>query len=219
MEGGVVSRHAQRLIAQFMAACCGKSRREDTGEELTQRGNHECPPNEVALEKLHDILDALGKKEGEEEEKQRRSGQTQSALTRTKRNPSPWCVSAANQRNASIDLAKRPGAKRIRLQKKGAARPDMEQSRAYVKLTATEEAGWWRKVRGSDKPPTREQEKFLESVIRRCKEEQRELSRWMSPEGGQKPEELSEPARLCLLGIPGAGKSCLLYTSPSPRDS
>ena len=62
MEGHVVSRHAVRIIVQFMSACCGKSRREDENEEERARQPREMRSNDLALTRLHAILDEIGSK-------------------------------------------------------------------------------------------------------------------------------------------------------------
>ena len=61
-------------------------------------------------------------------------------------------------------------------------------------------------MRTGEKQPTKEQEAFLQHVVSRCETEHAEFTEWNKP-GGQKKVRLSEPARICLLGDPGAGKS------------
>ncbi len=60
IRGQVVSRHAQRLIVQFLAACCGKSRRTEAEDEDKALHSRKCPANEVQLSKLHALMDDLG---------------------------------------------------------------------------------------------------------------------------------------------------------------
>ena len=62
VRGHVVSRHAKEMIVQFMAACCGKSKRTDDDAEDVARQTRICPPNEVQLERLHRIMDEIGEK-------------------------------------------------------------------------------------------------------------------------------------------------------------
>ena len=62
VRGHVVSRHAKEMIVQFMAACCGKSKRTDDDAEDVARQTRICPPNDVQLERLHRIMDEIGEK-------------------------------------------------------------------------------------------------------------------------------------------------------------
>ena len=62
IRGNVVSRHAQRIIVQFMAANCGKtSRTEDPEEDVN--GTNSCPTNVpsivLPLARVHHILDHM----------------------------------------------------------------------------------------------------------------------------------------------------------------
>ena len=61
IRGHVVSRHAVRIIIQFMTACCGKSRREEVVEESVPRVPREARASDMALASLHSILDEVGK--------------------------------------------------------------------------------------------------------------------------------------------------------------
>ncbi len=50
----------------------------------------------------------------------------------------------------------------------------------------------------------------MQACIDRCRTEARELQRWNAMSGKRTKNILTEPARLALLGIPGAGKTkCL----------
>ena len=62
VRGNIVSRHAQRLIVQFMAACCGKSKTNDKYAEMDpQEGHAQTPlePNSLPLARVHAILDRM----------------------------------------------------------------------------------------------------------------------------------------------------------------
>ena len=114
IAGHVVSRHAARLIVQFMTACCGKSRREEQPEETTARAPRELRSNDMALARLHSILDQVGAgddadssgadAEGDapaEPRRRRGSEQMQNALSTTaslwRRDPTPWSVPPARR--------------------------------------------------------------------------------------------------------------------------
>ena len=58
----IVSRHAHRIIIQFMAACCGKSKTTEAQDQITEPTVAEaCPPSDLLLAQVHDLIDALGK--------------------------------------------------------------------------------------------------------------------------------------------------------------
>jgi hypothetical protein len=61
IRGNVVSKHAQRVIVQFMAASCGTSTkredREETGE--AQAEAQALPASDLAVDKVHGILDRM----------------------------------------------------------------------------------------------------------------------------------------------------------------
>jgi len=57
-----VSHHAKRLIVQFMAACCGRSKGDldASGEQDPQvEVLKEMPPNSLSLGRVHGILDRM----------------------------------------------------------------------------------------------------------------------------------------------------------------
>ena len=60
----IVSLHAKRIISQFMAACCGKSKTEDVpiseASVLPTLAEKNAPVN-MALERVHQILRDAGK--------------------------------------------------------------------------------------------------------------------------------------------------------------
>ena len=78
-----------------------------------------------------------------------------------------------------------------------------QQARSYVTWKKEQVDVWLQSLRNGKEPPTAEQDRFLQRVVQRCKEERAELA----PSDGQKKKKLSEPVRDCLFGIPGAGKS------------
>ena len=58
----ILSRHAHRIIVQFMAACCGKSKTTDLHtEDAGAAETKECPPNDLLLSQVHHLIDDLGK--------------------------------------------------------------------------------------------------------------------------------------------------------------
>ena len=69
----------------------------------------------------------------------------------------------------------------------------------YSGLTKENAELWLQSLRNAAAPPSVEQEKFLETVVRRCLIE--------AQEERDEPEFRSEPVRTFLHGVPGAGKS------------
>ena len=61
VRGNVVSRHAAKIIVQFMAACSGSSKRtEDKYEDAKEDASAKVLPNsDLALQRVHDILDRM----------------------------------------------------------------------------------------------------------------------------------------------------------------
>ena len=228
----IVSRHAHRIIVQFMAACCGKSKTTDPQPEDATPGNtRECPPSDLLLDQVHALIDALGKSpqrlvkpkamgqapanddennDSDTDHKQL-SLQMSNALRTVndlwQRNSTSWTVPRDNMVNSNLDISQRKesGIQRRRAQSR--KEPASEQCSAYISLTKTNVTAWWRKIRNSKTPPTQEQTKFLEYVIERCHTEREELQKWHAPKGTPGSKKLTEPSRCALLGIPGAGTS------------
>jgi len=190
----------------------------------------------MALERVHAIIDELGNapasktgavvpdlgdlaNEEEEEDEARgkkpRSEKMQRALQMTaqlwKRGTHPWKVSRIYQGNTIIDLEKKVSGNKVRRKKHAPEDAAMEQGRAYVYLHQRSVGAWWSKVDKMDKPPNEQQRRFLKSVIARCQHEYRELNAWNAARREHKRGALTEPSRLCLLGIPGAGKSHCIH--------
>ena len=97
------------------------------------------------------------------------------------------------------------------------------QEQAYCAWKEDTSALWWEKVQASEEPPSGEQMTFLRYVEARCLQERRELEELQRQQNQdmiskksrkskvlkapRQKTKLSEPARICLFGLPGAGKS------------
>ena len=220
--------HAQRMIVQFMTANCGRSKRRDDVVDTKEPRVESCPPNVVALQQLHKLLDAIGESQctgdkvpskprrsaetdsdEEEEVSAKRSTQMKNALCATsalwRRDASAWMVRSPNKVHTRLDLAKhhKPASQRRSTHKQGDV--STAQGTAYLKLKQANISAWWRKVQTSDKKPNAQQTHFLEAVSSRCKTEAAELNRWNGPVKSRRANMLSEPVRICLFGDPGAG--------------
>ena len=195
------------MIVQFMAACCGKSKRTDDDAEDVARQTRICPPNEVQLERLHRIMDEIGEKatgqqalpkrrakagakaaageDSDDEAIAKRSEQMQNALHTTdklwRRDKSTWQIddlAIHNRGNTRLSSHQGKETKSKKAKRKKQEDPNVTQARAYVNLQQTNIDAWWQKQESSAKPPTSEQRKFIQSVIQRCLVEQKELHSW-----------------------------------------
>jgi len=63
-----VTQHASRLIIQFMAACCGKSKTREEAEDaqLREEKPRNVPSNTVPLTRVHAILERMSRGEDDE---------------------------------------------------------------------------------------------------------------------------------------------------------
>ena len=228
IQGNVVSRHAQRIIVQFMTTCCGRSSTRNDADAEDKRELKKVPPSDLALQELHKMLDSQGahdsvvhvkgresdndESDSEEDARAKKKPQQMQNALRTagelwRRDATEWTISVPGRSNAAIRLDKRKWATQKSNRRQREQKPEFEQAHAYCKMRQASVKAWWQKVRTSSKPPNAEQEAFLKSVIARCEAERTELSAKNDPKRGRQPRSLSEPTRDCLLGIPGAGKS------------
>ena len=72
IRGSIVSRHAKKIITQFMAACCGKSKTEDVllGEAgMTPDAAEQNEPCDVSLRRVHEILQEVAQGKRTQNEK------------------------------------------------------------------------------------------------------------------------------------------------------
>ena len=68
VRGHIVSRHACRIIMQFMAACCGKSTTREAIELATVRESTDVPESSIALDRVRELLSSLAEKASNEED-------------------------------------------------------------------------------------------------------------------------------------------------------
>ena len=82
IRGNVVTRHAARIITQFMAACCGSSTRQD-GEDVQEQGDQtraDIPNNFLPLSRVHALLDHMSAAEVAEKKRKPRAKTLQEAI-------------------------------------------------------------------------------------------------------------------------------------------
>ena len=231
----VVSRHAHRIIVQFMGACCGKSKTVDAQADSAAAGNQRtCPANDMLLTQVHALIDGVGaqkakvmktkamgqvaEQEGVAQEDdngpQQLSLQMANALRTVddlwRRDASTWTATAENMVNSRLGISQDKKSSGTSTRRQKQEEPESAQCSAYIALTKTNVTTWWRHIRNSKTPPTGEQTRFLEYAIARCQTEHDELMNWHAPKRKHGIKDLTEPSRCALLGIPGAGKSLCL---------
>lgn len=195
IRGNVVSRHAKRIIVQFMAANCGKTNRcEDLADEhqAATREAAALPDNSIPLALVHGILDRMSERQeqpqrgaqkdddisdAENEVKEpQRSKQVTQALQVTaqlwSRTSLPWPEGLVDCKCTSLSSTEAqikgpPGNGR----KQQHMHPRVAQSKAYITWIESCVQDWIRNLKKESPAPTEEQWAFLMRVIDRCKQE------------------------------------------------
>ncbi len=196
-----------------MAACCGKSKKDDDAEEKAERSQLQIPANDLKLARVHALLDGVAEVQGQHLLPARQRGQKRkgdpnecdkeesvsaevlagmhSVDKLWQRNRASWPleeIPIQNRSNSRLKDTVPTAAADKRSKKRDRFGHSRLQSGAYVSLTQQKVDEWWKKVQESDKPPSQEQTVFLTSIIQRCRVEQRELSRWDSAGALRKAE-------------------------------
>ena len=229
VRGNVVSQHAARIITQFQAACCGRSKTRDDVEPTAETSGSNFVPqgNDVPLARVHAVLDGLAQNKpnrhdegaAEDDDCQKPSSVVQDSLQLASKlwegsRTTPWPdeIQGKSMERSSFATGFGTAENPTRNGPKNAAQPtkkakirESKMGQAHLKLTPVAVEAWWTKVRGQKELPTEEHEAFLQTVITRCFQEAAE-----EQSGTATATETSEPFLGCLLGIPGAGKSTCL---------
>ena len=228
IRGNVVTQHAKRLIVQFMAACCGKSKTDQglQAEEAVRERLRDLPPNSMSLQRVHDILVRMSSHTDEKASFGRRaprasedaaeqdleedfdkkalnqSSQIATAMRTTAQLWSKidgvWQGSSVDTRHQSISAA--PAANKTGMQRQQKIKkPNVA---AYQKRAY---AKWsdmkveeWWKKVETQLPKPTDEQMRF---LRRVVERCREEQQEMISEN------FTEPVRDCLFGLPGGGKS------------
>ena len=189
VRGHIVSRHAQRLLVQFMAACCKKSQKMDDLEENDEKEDEirALPPgSKLPLIRLHAILDRMSEekpknKKGDEkdtngeedalptEPEHGKSIQTAVKLTAQlwNRSAHEWPPDVDDDLNSMVLSV----PKQSNNQKTNSKKNRLLQPKAYIKLTHEACQRWLDGLSKREKPPNKEQRAFLETVVQRCRKE------------------------------------------------
>ena len=225
LRGNVVSRHACKIIVQFMAANCGKTSRTEHPENEANAANTSpanLPENALPLARVHHILDQMAistekdsaktkaaEEDGSDEENMQQVARSEQVTNALKVTARLWSRSATSWPDTPVDmsttsLSSNPSASRnkVRTSKDNQkVHPRAMQSRAYITWKESSVQNWLKDLKKLPEPPTPEHMAFLHRVVDRCRQEHNSLRNPRT----QIFEE--EPVRDCLLGIPGAGKS------------
>ena len=217
----IVSLHAKRIISQFMAACCGKSKTEDVpineASVLPTLAEKNAPVN-MALERVHQILRDAGKGSTQSAE------QTESAevgvdelktsvqiKTSLQLGSSLWSLEKVAWGDTAVNTSgHRPLLTNAPVNSTTRKSDSLIKEKVYVKLSAKSVDAWFGKIKKGKIRPNREQLAYLEDVKNRCVREAQELKNF---DATKKQNPQTEPYRKGLLGPPGTGKSeCLRWT-------
>ena len=232
IRGNVVSTSACRIIVQFMAANCGRSRRDEDDSKIhgDTATNQHVPDADMAVQRIHGIIDRMSTAEvkvgtqkaaaganepGDVDHEAdacalQQSSQINDAMKLTaklwSRTKQGW--DAENLDTATVattvfaSYSQRNTHNRKKQRKPLTAL--QQQSGAYIIWKERDIGAWRLQLQHEAEPPTPEQGAFLDAVIGRCREESRAFKSTANEAFH------NEPLRCCLFGIPGAGKSkCL----------
>ena len=220
----IVSHHAQRIISQFMAACCGKSTTEDAVEGREGMAPTEQEKNETcsySLRYVHGIIvqasapkspaktdeaDAVDVGTMKVSDQMKCSLRLGSALWSF--DTTSWGTDAVN---TTGNRALQPSSKSSYTHKAQAKDDVQFKEKVYVKARQHVVDAWFAQIQKEDMKPNAAQLAYLHDIRDRCMQEASELKSWAVP---TKKLHTTEPYRKCLLGPPGTGKSqCLIWTS------
>ena len=223
IRGRIVSHHAKRIITQFMAANCGKSKSLETNDQMRAREPDEgekATENSFNVSRIHSLLLDFGKAsdappDGVVDElklsTQAKRGMQLSA--------SLWGLDGADWSGERVDVSGEVKAvsdthfdagcvRTPALQTVQGKEPNV--SHAYTKVTTTSVERWFSKISKEAISPNSAQLKYLRAVSERCAVEAAEL---LESKTKKKNLQYSEPLRPGLFGLPGAGKSeCIRWT-------
>ena len=140
-----------------------------------------CPPNDLLLDQVHSLIDALGKlapkvvkakamgQALEEEEEPGEDGdagdakislQMSNALHTVnelwQRHTGRWSLNPQNRTNSRVNLAQQKTTKPQSRERQAGKDPKAMQCGAYLRLKKANISTWWRKVRNGKTPPTPE---------------------------------------------------------------
>ena len=222
IRGHIVSNHAKKIIAQFMAACCGKSKTDAIflGEQATMPNPFEkAEACSVSLHQVHRVLREAashGKRrkvvEGEQDDMNEASVSEQMRCS-LRLGSALWSIDATSWSDDTIQTGghremkdSRSSGASPRAPKKHARLPEKVSLRVFERSSAA----WLEKIMNEEMQPNAEQLAYLLDIRDRCAVEASETT----GEGNiGSHTNFTEPYRKCLLGPPGTGKSeCIRWT-------
>ena len=222
IRGRIVSGHSKRIISQFMAASCGKSKTEDTTTpdiSFAPSMEQKNEPCSLSLQSVHQVLRSASdpkkrdrKKDGGDEgvEDLNVSEQIKCSLrlgfALWSLEGTCWSNDAVGVEGHRAFIPPSTSAKASGKVKQTVQMPELVYTRLYERSCDA----WFRRIQRERITPNAEQLAYLQDIRNRCAIEAQELK---VNALHSKKTHLSEPYRKCLLGPPGTGKSeCLRWT-------
>ena len=223
IRGRIVSNHAKRIITQFMAACCGKSKTEDI-----LVGQAYMDPNEdekkqkcaMSLQSVHQVLkEAANPKSDSTTKTAAQDDINETTLSEQMKcsirlGSALWSLDATCWSDEAVGVEGHralPGSESSSRQIQPKVKTNLQfRERVYAQLYAKSADAWFERLMQERIVPNPEQLTYLRDIRDRCEVEARELKAQAST---AKRLQTSEPYRKGLLGPPGTGKSeCLRWT-------
>ena len=200
IRGNVVSRHAQRLIVQFMAVNCGRSQRDnDKMDEAEENlGSAPLPDSNVALDRVHAILDRMSFKaqgnigasvadvaENVEDDVDAKALQQTVQINESmkltaklwSRDTTPWDTGNVNIDTSTLSGPATPSKTSSSKKQRQRCNAKAKQSFAYIHWKEADVTQWLNALTTGPRPPTSEQLQFLMAVVERCKQEAAKFKR------------------------------------------
>ena len=221
IRGHIVSMHAKKIISQFMAACCGKSKTDNIflGEEaIAPSPDEKMEGCDISLNRIHRVLreasNPTRKKTSDEGEYDIEESTLSEQMKGSMRLGSAlWSLDAAEWSGNAV-LA--TGHIEMKDSENAGAPSSAPKKRIHIpskvclRLFQRSSAAWFDKIMNESIRPNAEQLAYLQEIRDRCACESRET---ISSESASQRPKFSEPYRKCLLGPPGTGKSeCIRWT-------
>ena len=223
IRGRIVSKHAKRMITQFMAACCGKSKTEDmilghqSMEPSEAEMNEHCS---MSLQFVHQVLKEASnfksnvKKMSNEDDDVNEVNLSEQMKCSLKLGSALWSLDSTTWGDAVVGV----NGHHKMITVDSSAKKQQEKAKinvvirekVYAQLFIKSAEVWFKKIQNENIKPNTEQLKYLHDIRDRCLQESQELQAHATK---GKVSITSEPYRKGLLGPPGTGKSeCLRWT-------
>ena len=184
----IVSVHAKRIKAQFMAACCGKSTTEDAVENQPGVMPTEMEKNEtcsVSLQYVHNIIRETASPKSQQANDEREDPSIESRKVSDQMRCSLRLGSAlwsfenvgwsADDVSTHGNVPLQTKAKTKTMQQKANNEDVRFQETVYVRITQKAVARWFHKIQNETVKPNQNQLAYLRDIANRCMQEAQEL--------------------------------------------